>query len=166
MKSITITEYSQELVFDIQNKAYITGRSREAEGTKNYEASSNMQASNDPEDLYQLKRSLSNAFTSLKSLLGEYIDETGTTDDNKIRTQIDSLTSIDLNFLVPDNFRESAVGAMGSCVHEYLVNYALYEWFMITNKVDADTYLKLADGSLAKIKRALYRRLRPNRPTI
>ena len=70
-KTLTVTQQVKELVYDIQNKAYLTGQAREAEGKKNYEAASNMQASDDEENSYQIRRSLANAFSSLKSLLGE-----------------------------------------------------------------------------------------------
>ena len=46
-KTLTVTQEVKELMFDIMNKAYLTGQAREFEGTKNYEASSNMQASED-----------------------------------------------------------------------------------------------------------------------
>ena len=70
-KNLVITEEVKELIYDIQNKAYLTGQAREAEGKKTYEAASNMQASDDDENSYQVRRSLANAFSSLKSLLGE-----------------------------------------------------------------------------------------------
>ena len=49
-KILTVTQQVKELVYDIQNKAYLTGQAREAEGKKNYEAASNMQASDDEEN--------------------------------------------------------------------------------------------------------------------
>ena len=87
-KTLTVTQEVKELMFDIMNKAYLTGQAREFEGTKNYEASSNMQASEDLESSYQLRRSLANAFSSLKSLLGEYLDENKSTSDNIIPERI------------------------------------------------------------------------------
>ena len=44
-KTLTVTQQVKELVYDIQNKAYLTGQAREAEGKKNYVAASNIQAS-------------------------------------------------------------------------------------------------------------------------
>ena len=70
-KTLTVTQQVKELVYDIQNKAYLTGQAREAAG-KSYQVASNMQASDDDENSYQIRRSLANAFSSLKSLLGEW----------------------------------------------------------------------------------------------
>ena len=88
-KILTVTQQVKELVYDIQNKAYLTGQAREAEGKKNYEAASNMQASDDEENSYQIRRSLANAFSSLKSLLGEYLSEDKSTSNNLIAKEID-----------------------------------------------------------------------------
>ena len=82
-KILTVTQRVKELIFDVQNKAYLTGQAREAEGKKTYEAASNMQASDDVENSYQIRRSLANAFSALKSLLGEYLSENSTTSSIK-----------------------------------------------------------------------------------
>lgn len=49
-KELTVRLHVREMMYDITNKAYLTGRAREAEKTKDYEAASNMQASEDEED--------------------------------------------------------------------------------------------------------------------
>ena len=88
-KTLTVTQQVKELVYDIQNKAYLTGQAREAAG-KSYQVASNMQASDDDENSYQIRRSLANAFSSLKSLLGEYLNEDNTTSDNLMDEEIDN----------------------------------------------------------------------------
>ena len=60
-KELTIIEEVKELIYDIQNKTYLIGQAREAEG-KSYQSASNMQISDDEEDGYQIRRSLANAF--------------------------------------------------------------------------------------------------------
>lgn len=69
-KTLTITEEVKELIYDIQNKTHLTGQAREADNPKAYQAASIMQASDDDENSYQIRRSLANAFSALKSLLG------------------------------------------------------------------------------------------------
>ena len=88
-KTLTVTQQVKELIYDIQNKAYLTGQAREA-GGMGYQAASNMQASDDDENSYQIRRSLANAFSSLKSLLGEYLNEDKTTSDNLVNKEIDN----------------------------------------------------------------------------
>lgn len=163
-KTLTVTQGVQELVYDIQNKAYLTGHAREAEGTKNYQAASNMQASDDDDNSYQIRRSLANAFSSLKSLLGEYLQEDTTTSDNKIYEEIDNDGQLTLTFLLPSNYNNASADSLGNGIHTYLVDMALGDWFAITNKEDAETYIAHSAVSLETIKRALYKRSRPNRP--
>lgn len=165
MARLTVTQQVKELVYDIQNKAYLTGQAREAEGTKGYEAASNMQASDDEENSYQIRRSLANAFSSLKSLLGEYLSENTTTSNNLINQEIDTDGVLTLSFELPSNYNNSSADALGNGIHAYLVDMAIADWFSITNKEDAQTYIAHSAVSLENVKRALYKRSRPERPT-
>lgn len=164
-KTLTVTQQVKELVYDIQNKAYLTGQAREAEGKKNYEAASNMQASDDEENSYQIRRSLANAFSSLKSLLGEYLSEDKSTSNNLIAKEIDDNGVLELAFELPSNYNNSSVDALGNGIHAYLVDMALGDWFAITNPEDAASYVQHSAISLENVKRALYKRSRPERPT-
>ena len=117
-KILTVTQQVKELVYDIQNKAYLTGQAREAEGKKNYEAASN-------------------AFSSLKSLLGEYLSEDKSTSNNLIAKEIDDNGVLELAFELPSNYNNSSADALGNGIHAYLVDMALGDWFAITNPEDA-----------------------------
>ena len=163
-KILTVTQRVQELIFDVQNKAYLTGQAREAEGKKTYEAASNMQASDDVENSYQIRRSLANAFSALKSLLGEYLSENSTTSDNLINQEIDNDGVLKLVFELPSNYNNASADSVGNGIHAYLVDMALGDWFAITNKEDAETYIAHAKVSLENVKRALFKRSRPERP--
>lgn len=163
-KTLTVTQQVKELIYDIQNKAYLTGQAREADGKKSYEAASNMQASDDDENSYQLRRALANAFSSLKSILGEYLYEDKSTSDNKIYTEIDGNGQLELEFKLPSNYNNASADSLGNGIHAYLVDMSLAEWFAITNKEDADTYVAHSAVSLENVKRALYKRSRPQRP--
>ena len=164
-KNLTVTQEVKELMYDIMNKSYLTGKAREAETTKNYESASNMQASEDNENSYQLKRSLANAFAGLKSLLGEYLDEEATTSNDLIPDEIDNDGQLVLAFKLPSNYNDASADSLGNSIHAYLVDIALAEWFAITNKEDAEFYKAHSAVSLNNAKRALYKRSRPVRPT-
>ena len=155
-KNLTVKLKVQELMFDIMNKAYLTGQAREAGGK---------QASEDDENSYQLRRSLANAFSGLKSILGEYLDEDKKTTNNIIQNEIDSDGELKLEFKLPSNYNSASSDAMGNNIHAYLVDVALSEWFIITTKEDAKDYVDHSAESLEVVKRALYKRSRPTRPT-
>lgn len=164
--TLEVKESVKELMYDIMNKTHLTGKSREAEGSKNYEASSRMQASEDDDNSYQLRRSLQTAYTSLKSLLGDYIDEDKTTSNNLLSSEIDGDGILVLSFKMPSNYNKSSTDSLGAGIHAYLVDKALADWFAITNREDAQTYENHSAASLEIVRRALYKRSRPTRPAI
>lgn len=164
-KTLTVTLEVKELMHDIMNKAYLTGQAREADGSKGYEAASNMQASEDEDNSYQLRRSIANSFSALKSLLGEYLNEDKDSSNNRIQKIIDDDGQLELAFLLPSNYNNASADSLGNGIHTYLVDMVLAEWFTITNKADAQDYLNHSTVSLETVKRALYKRSRPTRPT-
>ncbi len=163
-KKLTVTLEVKEIMHDIMNKAYLTGESREAEGSSNYEAASKMKASEDDDNSYQLRRSLANAFSALKSSLGEYLDENRSASNNLIQDEIDADGQLTLAFLLPSNYNNASADALGNGIHAYLVAETLADWFMITDKADAKEYLEIAQAAHENVKRALYKRSRPTRP--
>ena len=164
-KSITVTLEVKEIIFDIENKTHITGVSKIADGTSNYEAGANMQASDEAEQSYQLRRSVSNAFSHLKVELSEYLNETASTTNNRIKDAGDNDGQLVLAFKLTSNFDNCACDALGSALHEYIVDKAISEWYMLTNKAEAADYLTLASAALTSTRTALYLRKRPERPT-
>lgn len=163
-KTILVTLESKEIKFDVMNKSHLTGQARNAEG-KDYRATAYMQASEDDEHAYQLLRSISNAFSHLKVELGEFLHEDGSTSNNRINKTVEDGGKLTLSFLLPSNFNNSACDSLGGMLHEYIVDRTLSEWFVITDKQDAQDYANLATDALNQAKQALYKRERPTRPT-
>lgn len=160
-KTITITLYMSELIYDVYDKTYLTGRSR-LDGT-NHEKVANMQANDDDENSNQIVRSIGNAFANLKTKLSEYIEETGTTSDNKL---LDKKSNLTLSLLMPSNFNQAVNDTISAALHQYLVHSAVAEWFTITNKGDAEDYVNLAVANLTELREAINKRMRPMRPTV
>ena len=150
-KTITVTLESKEIKFDVMNKSHLTGQARNAEG-KDYRSTAYMQASED-------------AFSHLKVELGEYLHEDGSTSNNRINKAVEKGEKLTLSFLLPSNFNNSACDSLGGMLHEYIVDRTLSEWFVITDKADAQDYANLATDALDRAKQALYKRERPTRPT-
>lgn len=163
-QTITVNQDVKTILYDVRNKAYITGNSRQASGVANYEAGSKMQASEDTEEDDQLKRSLTTYFTGLKSKLGEYLDEDTTTTNNLITETIEEEGILKLAFRLPTNYNNASADALGAGIHAYLVDMVLADWFTITNPADVKSYLDHAAVQLEDVKSALYKRSRPTRP--
>ena len=80
-QKVLILLRSDELLFDVQNKTYLTGRSRQT--GENAEQVANMQVNDDAENLDQIRRSVNKAFYSLRSKLSEYFEN-----DNGLSTNL------------------------------------------------------------------------------
>lgn len=163
-QNITVKIDVKTVLYDVRNKAYITGNSRMASGAINYEAGSKMQASEDNEETDQLNRSFTTYFTGLKSKLGEYLDEETTTTNNLVAQLIEDEGVLTLAFKLPSNFNNASADALGAGIHAYLVDLILADWFNITNPQDSKGYTEHAAVMLEDVNAALYKRSRPTRP--
>ncbi len=161
---VTVFQDVQTILYDVRNKAYITGNSRMASNVVNYETGSKMQASEDTEEDDQLKRSLTTYFTGLKSKLGEYLDEETTTTNNLIADIIEDEGILQLSFRLPTNYNNASADALGAGIHAYLVDMVLADWFNITNPQEVKGYAEHAAVMFEDVKAALYKRSRPKRP--
>lgn len=159
-KSITITLYLSEIVYDVQNKTYLTGRSRKT--GENHEEVANMQANDDDEDANQILRSVGNAFATLKTKLSEYLVDNGTTANN-VLLNLNTSSTLTVALQMPSNFNQATNDTIGAALHQYLVNSAIGEWFTITNKADASDYVTLAAANLEEVREAINKRVRPVR---
>lgn len=157
--NITVKLHKSELIYDVQNKTYLTGRSR-ANGD-NYEQVANMQADNDDENLNQVLRSLGNAWGQLRLRLSEYLSGSGNADN----ILMSSTEDIDLELCMPSNFDWHVKDTIGQMMHQYLVNYAIGDWFTITNKDYAAPYIAMANANLDQLREAVNKRMRPQKPT-
>ena len=160
-QTITITLYMSELVFDVQNKTYLTGRSRT--NGENFEQVANMQADDEEENSKQILRSIGNAYGSLMAKLSEYVVSDKTTATNLITDQGANLT---IALQMPGSYNKAANEAVVAAVHQYIVNTAIADWFVITNKSDAVEYANLAAVNITQLREALNKRVRPARPAI
>lgn len=160
MQTIEIRLDLSEIVYDIQNKTYLTGKCRRTDG--NHELVANMQANDDEENANQVLRSVSMAFSTLKTRLGEYIRETDTIGSNELIT---SDSSLSLTLQMPSNYNPATVDTLAAAAHQYIVSSAVVDWFTITHKSDATEYAAQAEKSLSMLVEAASRRCRPSRPS-
>lgn len=161
-KILTITLYKSELLYDIRNLTYLTGRSRN--NGNNHEEVANMQASEDDEDNNQILRSIGNALDSLKTKLSEYFEVSSvTTSNNEL---LESTGDITIKLSMPSNYNLSTADSITSACHQYIVNISTADWFAITNKADAGDYVSKAAANLEMIREAANKRIRPTRTSV
>lgn len=160
-KTLTVTLHMSELIYNVLNTTFLTGRSRN--NGNNHEEAANMQANEDEENLNQIVRSIGNAFSTLKTKLSEYISSDGTSASNVL---IDESANLSLTLLMPSNYNQATAESIASAAHQYLVNIAIGDWFTITNKDDAADYMALAASNLQEIREAINKRVRPQRENV
>ncbi len=157
----SLTLAMSEIIYDIQNKTYLTGRSR-ADGT-NHRQVAQMQANNDDSNLNQILRSVQTALGNLRQELGEWIVAEKGISSNLVLPSPDGSLTLKLEY--PANFNATMVASLTDACHQYLVAYAVAEWFVITNKADSAQYTAIAEEALKGVGRSMSQRTRPRRPT-
>lgn len=162
-KNLTITLYMSELIYDFQNKAYITGISRRAGGT-DAEVASKMQASDDDEDVNQALRSIQGAYGQLLVELSEGLSSSE--ENTSTNELINGEENIEIHLSLPSNYNLGLKDALTSNIHDYIINKSLMDWFTITNPNEAKTYEDMASTALKGIHETFNRRERPSRKSV
>lgn len=162
-KTLNIALYYSELMYDVQNKTYLTGKSRET--GDNFEAVANMQANDDEENKNQILRSIGNAISALKTSLSEYIIDAGDSSSN-ILQDVEDAEKLELSLSMPSNYNNATRDTISAAAHQFIVNTAIGDWFAITNKADASDYVAQATANIIEIREAISKRVRPTRPEI
>lgn len=157
-KSINLQLNMSEIIYDIQNKTYLTGKSL-SDGN-NHAHVANIQTNDDEENGAQILRSITMAYAILRNRLAEYIDTNDTISSNEILTEKDDLT---LELQMPANFNGNVTKAIGEAAHQFIVAKAIDDWFAITAKGETSDYSKVAETSLKVLEEALCKRSRPVR---
>lgn len=158
-KTVKATTKIKWLIFDILNETFLRGRT--IQDDKNYKEVASMFASEDEENYEKILRSIKKGFSEIKTELAEYLTESGVSTTNEA---IDDDNDLELNLTMPSNFNEAATAGLGEAVHDYLKNVAVSEWYLVTNKQDAESYVQQAKKSLESIRKSVSKRSRPARP--
>ncbi len=158
-KPVTVTIKISWLLYDIMNETFLRGRT--IQNKENHKEVASMFASEDEENREKILRSIKRGFAEVKTELGEYLNENGTTTDN---SHYDGSTNLVMNLVMPSNFNEAATTGVGEAVHAYLANNAIADWYIVTNKQDAEQYYALAAKNMELIRQTVSKRSRPVRP--
>ena len=161
-QEISISLKMSELIYDIQNKTYLTGRSLVNEGDPGSHNAhvANMQANDDDENAAQILRSITMAYAVLRTRLSEYIDMSDVASDNESLTDSKDLT---FSLQMPSNFNAGVTKTLGEAAHQFIVATAIADWFAITAKGETTDYTSVASTALSVLEEALCKRSRPKR---
>lgn len=158
----TVSLSLREIIYDIQNKTYLTGKAR-ADGA-NHRQVAQMQANDDDDNLSQILRSVHTAIGNLRQVLGDWLSGTSAMVTDNLPEDLEK-DEVTLTLELPSNFNHTVLRSLVDSMHRYAVAYAVAEWFVITNREDAAQYTSIADASIALIRQAMSQRVRPARKT-
>ena len=150
-----------ELIYDIQNKTYLTGRS--LSNGSNHSHVANMQANDDDENEAQILRSITTAYSVLRNRLAEFLQEEDSSGNNDSLKSSDELS---LSLQMPSNYNVSTAKTIGEAAHQFIVSTAIADWFAITAKGETSDYTGAANAALTVLEEALCKRVRPSRPSV
>lgn len=157
-KSVSLQLNIGEIIYDIQNKTYLTGRSLPEGGDAARRA--HMQANDDEENEAQIMRSVTMAYARLRNRLSEYLDTNDSASTNDLLSSEENMV---LSLEMPSNFNNSVAKAIGEAAHQFIVATAIADWFAITAKGETSDYSCVAQESLRVLEETLCKRVRPKR---
>lgn len=154
-KTIKIKLGLGEILFDIQNKTYFAGKTREADDR----IKATIQASSD--DNTQMFRAIQNAVDRVTIALSDYITGSNSSFSNTCFASGGATEQISLT--VPSNFNSGMGKSIATMIHSYIVDCALRDWFTLVFKADAADYVQLSNVTIQDIVSAISKRTAPTR---
>lgn len=160
-KEVKITLKTEEIIYDVKNKTYITSESRKDGKTDEFIA--NIKVSDDDNVVDQIMRTISNSYADLKLHLADYIsNDNNTTSDNMLMSRDEDIV---ITLSMPSNYNIAGLSSLSTLMHRYIVDKTLAEWLLMTDKEDATEYAQLSQIDLNNLRVSLYKRERPQKHT-
>lgn len=157
---VKITIHLSEVIYDIQNKTYISGEVAGCNG-ESAEKVSMQQVDSEEWSNNQIIRSIGNAFSRIQSSISEYW---GMSSADETNTQMQYRASgLVIKLLMPMNYNATTLRDVTQAIHQTLVYQAIYDWYMLVSPSGADVWKEMADSQIGRIRLLLSRRLRPSR---
>lgn len=161
-RTVTLKFFRSELIYDIGNYAYIEADIIDPRNPRNDHAQHQVFDVVQDGNIDRVTRSLDLAHSKCVELLYPYtktkVPEKSERDDILKENPVYLIEMV-----VPDDFSDSTVSLLENLVHEYLICYVLYDWFMMTLPGSAAAYRnKMSDleSEIATAKSIRMRRVR------
>ncbi len=178
-KTIYLTLYLSEIVYDIMLQAHVMSDSLTADDTAEQSAKID---ETDGDNRNQILRSIGTAYSALRGQLSEYLAEDNSAADDlllketsdEIKTlcfgtngkqakTADVATRFTIALRVSGNFNTAVTDALAASLHECIVDNALASWLTLHNSDAAQTFATEAQNAALQIQILLAKRVRPTR---
>ena len=160
--STTITLSKDNILYDIENTAYVVGLNRST--GVNFEQVSNIQNTGEGGDRDMMLRSIETAFNEIKRNVNRFIIDTAIA-ASSTNELTDETSAFSLTLTMPGNFNKASIDSIKSASHEYIVAHALIDWFTAVKPDEVPIYIQKKADAGVNILSALYRKKAPVRPT-
>ncbi len=182
-KALTITLYIKEVLHDIAQRAYRLGAAAKEPALREL-----MVDTQDEDGEELVMRSVQNAWSNVRHLLGEYLQhedfpeatnllmpqERGATPDEVLygskgrayepKEPAREDNDLTLRLLVPSNFNFAMADEVAGCAHQAVVFYALADWLANVESDASTVFSTQAKTAVQALNDAINKRVRPNRP--
>ena len=157
--TIYIDIHLSEVIYEVKQTTHIKNVTIDNE--ESFKTASNVQVDSETDQLTY--RCVGNAYAELKSRLSEYVNEQGTTANNKL---FDEDSNVSVVLYVPTNFNLAVKDSIAASMHQFMVATSIREWYTITSKEDAKDYRLTGDEAIKLIIANINKRLRLTRGTL
>lgn len=153
-KRITITLKLSELLYDIQDKSWHAGRTKQDKVL-----GSLVQATDDAESLNLLKRFVITATGEVRAALSEWGVLGASSVNNVLIKGGEDVIGLDM----PTNYNDGATDGLVGAIHNYIVASALAQWYESTDPQAVAMWTAQAQAELEKAHDCILKRKRPLR---
>lgn len=137
------------LLYDITNETFLRGRT--LGNNDNYKEVSAMYATQDEGNREKIEQSINKALSEVSEELAEYGEVKRESDAYRIALQM------------PGNYNEAAAGGIGEAIYNYVKDWVIGDWYVLTNNEDKEHYYSAANKSMGLLRIAVSKRKRPQR---
>lgn len=151
MKRIDVNIFTKKLLYDITFSTYMVGEGlSEAQAKERYM----VQSATDNDREGKIFRFIDSAWHNILEQLSAYVVEEDCDSlvvDNSVIIPECLTVSLDIDSAIPNH----SCMAITSYIHNYMVNYALWNWFLLTKRDEVETYIGLCNRDMANIIRVV-----------
>ncbi len=152
--NLTIELLKNELNYDVNLITHVIANRANA-AQESPEQSFNFSNTDGESELTIIDRFMESAFNKLLSSLSRYVSY----EDDYSENIVDKFSiSYVFELLMPETFNKSYLGPIRSSMHQYMVNYTLFLWFLKTKPEEAMIYKELSDVDIEDIRGYLSKR--------
>lgn len=158
MKNVVVTLHKKEIMSDVVNVAYVTGRRLFVTGQE--EKASDIQTPEESPDKYIIARAMASGYANVRGRCARYLTS-GRLEDNNSLEDVDGDYVLTLS--MPERWNLGVTVLLTSTMHDYMVDYCVYRIFEKTNPEESSNYARKADLEFSRIKSILEMRTAPIR---